>query len=280
MATESSPYEEEEKLEDEVYEELLLLLATGFVFGTSHIVNSRFVISDFESSQERFRTKVSEILPKLNNTSYSAIQAGLARAIEDTNLKELSIDYSDSRFQTLITNIFNNNLDQMIQTNRSMFEALLRASDERGWSDAELARRFKLYYGLTPRFLKTVLSMEDALIKEGLSKKVIAERIQKRIDQLVEVRLSLAATLVGTEVVEGSKDEAFNQLASTGQIDRSQYIKSWESVIDSVTTAICSSSHKMTAEIGEAFANGYQHPPALDPVHPCRSSIRIIKRPT
>ncbi len=120
--------------------------------------------------------------------------------------------------------------------------------------------------------------MEDALINEGLSKKVIAERIQKRIDQLVEVRLSLAATLVGTEVVEGSKDEAFNQLASTGQIDRSQYIKSWESVIDSVTTAICTSSHKMTAEIGEAFANGYQHPPATNPVHPCRSSIRIIKR--
>lgn len=279
MATENSPFEEEEALENEVYEELLLLLALGFVFGSSNIVNSNFALSDFDTSQERFRTKVSEILPSLNNISYSAIQVGLSRTAADLKLKELTVDYSDPRFQNLIANIFSDNIDRILQTNRSMFEELLKAADARGWSDSELARRFKLFYGLTPRFLRTVLAMEDALIKEGLSKKVIADKIQKRVDQLIEVRLSLGATLVGTEVVEGSKDEAFNQLIETGQLDRNQFVKSWESVIDDVTTDICASSHKMIAEIGSFFPNGYRHPPALNPVHPCRSSIRIIKRP-
>lgn len=277
MATENSPYGEEEELENEVYEELLVLLALGFVFGTANIKNSSFSLTDFDTVQDRFRTKVSEILPSLNRISYSAIQVGLERTRQETKLNELTVDFSDPRFQTLLNSIFDNNIDRLLETNRRLFEELVRVANERGWSDAELARRFKLYYGLTPRFLRTVLAMEDALLKEGLPKKVIANRIQKRIDQLVEVRLKLAATLVGTEVVEGSKEEAFTQLKEAGQID-SSYIKEWVSVVDEVTTQTCLSSHGMIAEIGEPFDNGFYHPPALDPVHPCRSSTRIRKR--
>jgi AraC-like DNA-binding protein len=279
MATEKSPYEEEAELEDEVYEELVLLLALSFVFGSSNIINSQFTISDFDTSQERFKTKLSEILPLLSNVSLSSIQVGVSRTQVENKIKDLSTDFSDARFQNLINFIFNDNTERMLQTNRSMFQELLRIASVRGWSDAELARRFKLYYGLTPRFLRTVISMEDALIKEGISKKTISDKVQKRVDQLVQVRLSLAATLVGTQVVEGSKDESFKHLVETGQIDSNQYVKSWESVIDISTTEICTSSHKMTAEITGVFANGYSHPPALNPVHPCRSSMRIIKRP-
>ena len=279
MAVEKSPFEEEENLEKEAHEELLLLLALGFVAGVSGIKLKEFSYSDFEDSQTKFKTKASEVVPSLNNTSFLAIQTGVERAIKDTGLKGLTVDYSDQRFQNMVLATFNDNIERILQTNRNMFEELLKAAAERGWSDAEVARRFKLYYGLTPRFLRTILSMEDALVKEKLSKKTISERIQKRIDSLIEVRLSLAATLIGTEVVEGSKSKAFEQLAETNQLDTSIYVKSWESVIDESTTEICTSSHKMIAEIGGIFPNGYAYPPATNPVHPCRSSIRIRKRP-
>ncbi len=113
-----------------------------------------------------------------------------------------------------------------------------------------------------------------------VSKKEITKRVNKRIDQLVEVRMKLTAVTIGTEVVEGSKDASFTYLAESGQLDSDKYVKEWVSVIDDVTTDICTSSHRTIAEIGQPFPNGFYHPPAYDPVHPCRSSLRIRKRPT
>jgi hypothetical protein len=279
MATESSPFPEEEELEEDAYEELLALLALALLAGTSGIVMSTFSFSDFGSVQGRFRTKASEVLSKLSDTSQKSIGIGLERTSREIKKKDLSIDYSDPRIQSLLSDIFDNQLSHILQTNSNMFNELLIIADDRGWDDKEIARRLKLYYGLTPRYLRTVLAMEDALKGEGLSKKVIEQRIQKRIDQLVEVRFRLASTMISTGIVEGAKDAAFTQLVETGQLERGEYVKQWVSVLDDVTTDTCVSNHRTFAEIGQTFPSGDMYPPATNPVHPCRSSMRIIKRP-
>ncbi len=277
---ESSPYEEEQALEDETSEALLALLALAFLFAVEGNGKTSLTLTDLNGTQDRFKRKASESIPTLASAGTQAVQIGVGRTSKELGLNNLSIDYSDSRFSDVIQRAFNSNLELMIETNQAMFSALLEEASRRGWSEAEVARRFKLYFGLTPRYLRTVLAMEDALIKEKVPKSVIAKRVQKRIDQLIEHRIKLAATLISTEVVEGSKDEAFKQLAESGQIDRDKYIKEWRSVIDDSTTQVCLSSHRMIAEIDGVFPNGYSHPPATSPVHPCRSSIRIIKRST
>lgn len=276
---ESSPYDEEEALENEIDEELLLLLALAFLTASSSIIISQFSYSDFPSVQDRFKSEASSVLPKLQQSSNSAVQVGISRTASELNFKDLHFDYSDQRVMDNVLRAFNNNFELLLQTNQAMFEELLRVADERGWDDKELARRLKLYYGLTPRYLKTVLAMEDALKAEGLSRKVIKDRIQKRIDQLIEHRIRLTSALIGTQVVEGSKEVAFNYLAESGQVDTDRYVKEWVSRIDGDTSQGCLSSHKMIAEIGGVFPNGYSSPPNLDVIHPCRSSIRIIKRP-
>lgn len=277
---ESSPYDEEEAIENEIDDELLLLLALAFLTASSSIIISQFSFNDFSLVQDRFKSEASAILPKLQESSNSAIQVGLNRTASEFNLKDLHFDYSDQRVMDNVLRAFNNNFELLLQTNQAMFEELLRVADERGWDDKGLARRLKLYYGLTPRYLKTVLAMEDALKAEGLSKKVIKDRIQKRIDQLIEHRIRLTSALIGTQVVEGSKEVAFNYLAESSQVDIEKYVKEWVSVIDSNTTDICTSSHKMIAEIGQPFSNGFYHPPATDPVHSCRSSMKLTKRRT
>ncbi len=79
MATESSPFPAEEEIESEIYEELLLLLALGFVFAVDGVVVSRFTQDNFSTVQDRFKAKVSEALPKLSDASHRAIQAGVSR---------------------------------------------------------------------------------------------------------------------------------------------------------------------------------------------------------
>lgn len=276
--SESSPYAEEAALEDELDEELLMILALAFLGAVSSIVISKFALSDFSTVQERFKAGASEVLPKLQNISNRSIEVGLNRTASDLKLKDLRIDYSDPRIMNIVRNAFNDNLEMILQTNQEMFAELLRIAEARDWDNQEIARRLKMYYGLTPRFLKTVIAMEDALRAEGVSKKVIQQRVQKRIDQLVEHRIKLASTLIGTKVVEGSKEVAFRQLVETSQVDGSKYVKMWVSQVDDRTTQVCLSSHRMTAEIEGVFANGYSSPPATSPPHPCRSSIRIIKR--
>lgn len=278
MAFENSPYVEEGELEEKIYEEVILLLALSLLAGISTL-RSTLTTQDFNSTQQSFKLKASEMIPTLVGVSFEASQVGVNRLAKELKLSGLVLDFTDARFQNLVLNVFESNLERMLSTNHSMYYALLQIAEERGWDDAEVLRRFKLYYGLPPKYLKTVLAMEDALKAEGIAKKVINKRIQKRIDQLIEHRLGLAAVLIGTQIVEGSKDIAFTQLSESFQLDSNAYVKEWVSVVDDVTTQVCLSSHGAIAEIGQPFPNGYYHPPALDPVHPCRSSIRIRKRP-
>ena len=278
MATEASPFEEERQIEDDLTEELLVLLATSLVFAVDNIVLSRFSpVSDFEVVQQRFRSNVSEAFPQFISISQRASQIALDRAERETPLRNLTVDYSDSRFMNRISEVFDKHVEFVLSTNREMFNTLRSIALENGWSDEELARRLKRYYGLTPRHMQSIVNMENALIAEGVNKSNRQTILQRRIDQLVEWRLNLIATQLSTEIVESSKDAAFSYLASTGQVNIAEYEKEWVSVIDENTTQICTSSHRTRAQIGRNFSNGRPYPPAYPPVHPCRSAIRLVK---
>ncbi len=281
MATESSPFDEEQQIEEDLTDDLLALFARSLIFAVKNVnVNQFQPTQDYSNVRDRFRNKLSESIPSLNQVGQESIGVGLDRAITQLNLNELNIDYSDPVFREFVNDVFNKHLDLIEKTNRDMFNTLRQVGLERGWSDAELARRFKMYFGLTSNHLNTVLVMEDAFLKDGIKKSVRENLLQKRIDQLIEWRMNLFAVQFSTEIVEGSKDTAVTYLARNGQIDRSEYEKEWVSVIDGSTTTFCVSSHRMRAEIGGAFPNGRLHPPGYPPPHPCRSSIRLVKKVT
>ena len=276
---EESPYEIENQLEDEIDEELLLLLAGAFLYATeniNHQEDSRLV---FQQAQERFRRRSSEIIPTLFRVSQEAIKTGLERTTSELSLSDdLSVDRSDPRFQQYIQRIFDDNIEEILETNERMWVRLQEIAAQRGWSEQELLRRLKQFYGLVPNHIITVLNMESALTEDGIRGRNFDRQIQARIDRLVEWRIRLFSALVGTETVEGSKDLSFTILGETNQLDREAFQKQWHSQIDSETTQTCLDSHLTVAEIGGRFPNGMMHPPNLNLIHPCRSSMRIIRR--
>lgn len=271
---ENAPYEEEEKLEDSVDEEMLALLLLALLDATDLIVFSRFTDPDFDNVQAKFRDVSSRSLPTLSSVSQEAIEVGIQRTMRETDLKDLSVDHTDEAIQNHIRAVLSSHLSQVEETNERAFRRLRELASENQWSDQEVARRLKRYFGLIPSHIDTVINMETSLLREGASKKVVDKQVQTKIDQLIEWRMKLVAANVATDIVEGSKSVAFRRLYELGSID-GNYVKQWVSVVDSKTSDICMSSNRMVTEINAPFANGFQYPPAHG--H-CRSSIRLIKR--
>lgn len=273
---ERSPFPEEDALEDEVREELLLLLALAFLNASQKIVTQSFVRSDFQALQDRFRSEAAKALPQLTSISQRAAELAFERT--PLSADTFDTDFSDQRYQQLVRNIFNDNMQYLLDTNEQAFIRLQEIAVSRGWSDERFNEYLRKFYGLTPKYIQTVLALEDALRVEGTAQNKLNKRVQDRIDQLIEVRISLASELIGTEVVEGSKELTWTILGETGQLDTQEFIKSWRSTIDEVTTQTCLDSHLTTAEIGGFFPNGMKSPPNLNVLHPCRSSMVIIRR--
>ena len=274
---ENAPYEEEQNIEDDVNEEVVALLLAGIIDATSVIKPNSFVRTDYEDVLDEFQRSASKALPTLSSASQRAIDAGVERTQEQIKaLKNLTVDHNDDFIQRHIRSVLDSNMSQVQETNRRAFRRILEIGAENGWSDQMIAKRVQKYFGLTPSHIDTVVNMEQALLKEGAKKSVVDKQVQSKIDQLIEWRAKLTAANIATDIVEGSKSNAFKYLRDTGQINE-DYVKQWVSVIDDRTSDICLSSNRTTAEIGGVFPNGFDYPPAH--AH-CRSSIRIIKRPT
>src|SRR5690554_1710117 len=125
MATESSPFSEEQEIEESLTEELLALLALSLVFSTDKIVLSKFEpAGDYNQAQQRFRNKMSEVLSNLNQSSRISIEIALERAARDLGLNDLSVDYSNPIFRGFVADVFEKHVELVSQTNRAMFNEL------------------------------------------------------------------------------------------------------------------------------------------------------------
>lgn len=273
---ENAPYDEEEQIENEVHEELLDILLGAALASAALVSVSTFSQSDIDDVNSEYRRSASRIMPTLSSASQRAIEAGVNRAMRLPGVSGLTVDYTDEFIQNHIRAVLTSNMDQVTETNRATLRRVIEIGQEKGWSEQEIARRFKRYFGLVPNHVTSVVRMEEALIREGASKRVVRNQTQRKIDQLIEWRASLIADNIAVDIVEGSKANAFAYLLDTGQLSR-DYVKQWVSVIDDRTSEICTSSHRTIAELDGRFNNGFNYPPAHG--H-CRSSIRIIKRPS
>jgi len=275
---ESNPFPEEDKLEDQLEDALIAILADSLIFAVSQIDPETFTYSYFATVQDRFRSRFSSIYPTMVTSSNEAIEIAISRISSDLGIDDIFIDYSQERFSIALRETFNVNLSYILETNEQMWMRLNEIAIERSWSNAELARRLKMYYGLVPSHLQTVLNMESALIAEGVNKRSRDKQLQRRIDRLINWRLNLVSNQLSTSTVESSKDESFGYLVDTNQIDPNEYEKQWVSIIDDVTTDICTSLHLNRAPIGGTFRDGIRHPPAYPPVHECRSAITLVRK--
>lgn len=265
---ENSPYEEESEQIDSVNEELLILLLLALKRASEE--------DDFDSMQETFQREVSEIIPTLTLAAYTVLKAVVSRTERELKLKGLSFDFSDSSFMERISSALTDNLEQVLLTNENMYTYLLQQADLRAWPQEELTSRLKRYYGLTPTHTKTVLTMEDALAREGAARRTIKTKTNQRIEQLVDWRNELIADSVTVDAIQGTKEALFRYFLDTGQVNR-DYVKQWVAVIDDRTSDICLGLNGQEAELDGVFTGGYLWPPAHG--H-CRSSIRLVKRST
>lgn len=275
---ETSPYAQEEEIENSIEEELLALLLVAFIKSSGSFQGGFFSFNQVDTANSQFVKELSKITPTLNAKGSEAITVGLDRAMRETDLKDLTYNFSSQRFRDAISDIFDKHVDFLTATNERMVQRLLELATERGWGDQEIIRRLKLYWGLTPDHMVSVVKLEDALRKENATNAVIRNTVQKKIDNLIEWRASLTTAQIATEVTENSKAVAFAEMFEEGDVS-GDYVKEWRAVLDENTTQICTSSHLSIAELNGNFPNGLFSPPAFPPVHPCRSTIRIIKRP-
>lgn len=262
---ENSPYTEESEAEESIIEELLVLLTAGLLLAAKE--------SSFDDMQTRLQTQASKIIPKLTTEAQRVTEVSTART-EAVVGKSLSYDYSEQTFSSRIQSALSDNMSQVIATNEDMYRLLQQYAIERDWSDAELLRRLRKYYGLIPSHVTTVLNMEASLARTGASKKVIEDKVNDRIEKLIDWRFDLIADNVAVDAVEGAKDATFRYFLQTGQVDRT-YVKQWVAVVDDRTSDICLGLNGTQAELDGTFEGGYLWPPAHG--H-CRSSVKIVKR--
>lgn len=276
---ETSPYQEEKELEDSIEEALFTLFLLAVISSQKKFTGQTFTNSLVDAAQQTFEKELSKIIPTLSQKGVDAIQVGIDRTLSTTDLKDLTYNFNSPRFQETIRRIFDDQMIYLTETNARAVQRLLEIASERGWTDAQVLARLRKYFGLVPDHINTVVKLEDALVREGAAKKVVDKTVQKKIDNLLEWRATLTATQVATEVVERSKAVAFAEMFEDGDIP-DDYVKQAIAVLDDRTTQICTSSHLTTAELNGNFPNGFFSPPFNNPLHPCRTTIRIIKRPS
>jgi len=274
MTKETNPYPEEDELLDDTETAVIAILALSFLYAVKDYEQGY----KYQDVQARFRYKIYEAIPELEGMSKKAIDMGLERVGNDYGLPDLYYNHNTANLPIEVKGVLDDNISYINTTNRVMVDRLLQISDAEGWSDEELTKRMKRYFGLTPQHLKTIVNMEKALREDGVGKKAADKMVQKRINKLVDWRMELITSKISTGVLGASKDESFGYLINTGQINLNEYEKVWKSVIDEDTTDICTSSHNTRAPIGGTFPNGLKHPPAAPPIHPCRSTITLAKR--
>lgn len=281
MATsEKSPFDDEQEIQDEYEDEVIKEVAYAYVYAASTIAVSSFDDSNFDDVQNKFKEKFSAILLLLLSLSPVAIDNALKRTKKTLRIvRDLSVDYHSSEITDAVRDIYQYNLDYILRTNYEAYATLTSEALRRGWSQKTTATYLKRFYGLTSTQVLQTLAYEDSLKSQTepkIDKDVITKRIDTRIDRLLNWRSSLIATRTVVGAMEASKEAGWDYLIQSGEL-QGNYGKQWVSVIDDITTATCRHTNKEIVPLGAYFSNGVKHPPAIDPIHACRSSLILVK---
>lgn len=277
MAEESPFQDEEGALLDDLEESLVVGIISAYLSSIKIIKPSSFNASSFtdiDKLQEELRKQLTTVLPSLNNVSTKSIGVAIERTKANIRLSDFSFDYSDPRLAAHVQNVFDANIQAVIDTNEKTINAIINHGRDNGLSDSQIAKRIIKFWGLTPSHLQTVLNYERALLENGTKRSKVNELVSKRIDDLIDWRFTLVAKNISNDIVEGSKSIAFEQMKEVGAIE-DDIVKQWVSVIDDRTTDTCLGLNKKQAEIGEPFQGGFMYPPAHIG---CRSSVILTKR--
>lgn len=276
MSEEKSPFPEEQDLQDDVESVIIPLIALAFV-SASRV--ARFDQNlDFQEVEDVFVSKMSEVIPKLQEASQSSIKIGWDRfKKKEKGLGDMSIDLSDPSLSSLAHDIFDDNLQYILDVNRRLIQAILDESLQRGWSERETLKYFKKFFGVTPLQFRQALAYEDSLINTlpKIPKESVDKVIDERADKLIDWRISLIAVRMSVSIVEASKVTSWSVIENKLGFNVD---KKWVSVIDDSTTDTCLETNSEVVPLGSLFSNGVMYPPAINPIHPCRSSVILVRR--
>lgn len=276
MAEEKSPFEEERSSQEEMEKQIIPILAAALFLSTKDLTRNSTVY-EIREVLNTFFTKSSEIIPILSSYIPANIRVGLERFKKNNTF---NVDFTSEEFSRLASEIFSENFDYIQKVNDESLSTLEEEKQKRGWSDTEFIKRIKLLFGLSSLQIIQTLSYEDSLIlqdKPKLDKDSIAGLVQTRVDRLQNWRIKLIATRLSVALTEESKLASWIHLEDSFQIPTGVYGKQWVSVIDEVTTQTCINTNNEIVTLQSTFSNGSYTPPAMNPIHPCRSSLRLVK---
>lgn len=274
---EVSPYADEDEVLDNLEDALIAGIITAYLSSIKIIKPSDFNPNNFsiiDNLQNNLKKELTKLLPEIQNITNDSAGLAIKRAEENVKVKDFSFDYSDPRLASHIGNVFDSNMQAVINTNEETINLIIKRGREDELSDAQIAKMIKKYWGLTPSHVKTVMNYEKALLANGTKKSKVSDLVSKRIDSLVDWRFSLVAANISNDILQGSKNIVYEQMRSTGAI-ADNIVKQWVSIVDNSTTDTCLGLHNKQAEIGDNFPGGYSHPPAHNR---CRSSLILAKR--
>ncbi len=138
---ETSPFNPEEEIENNIEEELLVLLLTAFVNTGKTFSGDIFSFDLVNDSNSQLRKELSKIMPTLSSSASESITVGLDRAMRETDLRNLSYNFGSQRLQETLTDIFQKHVDYLTETNTNAVQRLISIANERGWSDREILRK-------------------------------------------------------------------------------------------------------------------------------------------
>ena len=241
---------------------------------------SKFSEPQYVRMQDKYFNELDKIF-KIIETSVIQVAKGYDADQEDV-IKEQDF----KKMQKSIDKVFTANspsFNPIVKTNirKGLDEGVISSEGELGIdipvSRSALAAKQNV---IEPEHLKVVQGLADDINKDISTKLGIISlnpvggfaEIEAQIKDSFSKRKGQLKMGVGNEI-----NSALNQGNLLGYEDSGIVVgKEWVSFIDGNTTNTCVSLNGEVVPIGEAFSSGDFAPPAMDPPHPCRSSMRAV----
>jgi len=186
-------------------------------------------------------------------------------------------------------------IDAVFAANKPLFKPIVDTNIKKGLEEGILSSEKELNLNIpVPKnkingklnvieneHLKVVDTLADDIAKDISTKLGIIslnpvegfKAIEQQIKDSFSSKTAQLKMGVGNEF-----NSALNQGNLLGYEDSGVVVgKEWVAFIDSNTTNTCVTLNGEVVEIGKSFSSGDYAPPAMDPPHPCRSSLRAVK---
>lgn len=244
------------------------------ILGTSHKRNvTSALISDSIQSEDVSQVKLGQKHKK------SFVEAAESWRSNVPELKDFQFNKNDPSISKVLARLEKERNQFLEQQSRKTVRQLSVHGKKAGFSDRETARLVKLGSNLNSVQSKSLIKLQNKLIKEGVPKKQFNKQTADFIARSEAQRAKAFAANESIAVVNEAQVNLFQQAADAGVIQVSDYEAVWDATMDERTSHICESLNNKVVPFGGTFSlpgvGSWKKPPAHGY---CRSLLVIRKK--